>query len=247
VSTRWQRFRHRRRLARMAGVRLLAAFADAYPAATFVEIGANDGERHDHLRPFILERGWTGLMVEPLPDLFARLEANYAGIDRVTPVQAAVSAGDGTRTLYHLAPDPDLPYWQDMIASFERDVLLAHAGEIAGLEERIVTTEVPTLTFASLCTRHGLDRVDLLVCDTEGHDWAILGTVDLDRHRPRLVIYEHFHLSPADRAAAREHFTAAGYRVLEEGFDTFALDPLPDGLTARFERLEPQVEAVTAS
>ncbi len=43
MSSRWQRFRHRRQLARMAGPRLLAAFADAYPEAVFVEIGANDG------------------------------------------------------------------------------------------------------------------------------------------------------------------------------------------------------------
>ncbi len=92
-------------------------------------------------------------MVEPLPELFARLQANYAGVDRVTCVQAAVSATDGARPLFHLQPDPDLPYWQDMIASFERDVLVAHGREIQDIEERIVTTEVPTLTFTTLCSQ----------------------------------------------------------------------------------------------
>ena len=46
---RWARLRYRRLLARMAGPRLLRRFAEAYPEAFFVEIGANDGEQHDQL------------------------------------------------------------------------------------------------------------------------------------------------------------------------------------------------------
>jgi hypothetical protein len=67
LHTRWARARHRRLLARLAGPRLLAAFADAYPEAAFVEIGSNDGEQHDHLRRHIREHRWRGLMVEPVP------------------------------------------------------------------------------------------------------------------------------------------------------------------------------------
>ena len=246
MSSRWQRLRHRRVLARMAGPKLLRAFADAYPEAVFVEIGANDGERHDHLREFVLERGWTGVMVEPLPPLFARLQANYGAIDRVALERAAISGEDGARPIYHLVHDPSLPYWHDMIASFDRDVLLAHAGEIPDIARRIVATEVPTRTFASLCAAHGLERIDLLVTDTEGHDWEILRGVDLDRHRPRLVVYEHFHLDAAARTACAERLRAAGYELLSEGFDTFCLDPLDDALTRRFRRLEPAVAPVTA-
>ncbi len=104
---------------------------------------------------------------------------------------------------------------------------------------------MPTLTLESVRAKHDLDGIDLLVVDTEGHDWEILRSVDFSALRPRLIVYEHFHLSEPDRRAALDQFRALGYRVLEEGFDTFCLDPLPDGLTERFERLRPAMPAVT--
>jgi FkbM family methyltransferase len=213
---------------RLAAPRLLRAFAAAHPDAVFVEIGANDGEQHDHLRPFILSRRWTGVMVEPVPYIFARLQANYAGIDRVRLENAAVGARDGTLPFWFLVDAPAdersrLPDWYDGIGSFSREALLGHAVHIPDIAERVVCQEVPTLTFASLCAKHGLGHVDLLVVDTEGHDWEIIRTADLGAWRPELIVYEHFHLSPADRAACAEHVRGLGYRTLEEGFDTLCL------------------------
>ena len=53
------------------------------------------------------------------------------------------------------------------------------------IEERIVCEPVRTLTFDSLCARHGIDAIDLLAIDTEGHDWTILSGIDFARWRPR--------------------------------------------------------------
>jgi hypothetical protein len=103
---------------------------------------------------------------------------------------------------------------------------------------------VPDLRFATLLERHGIEGPDLLVIDTEGHDWAFIRSIDLAEHGPRLLIYEHFHLSPQDRAAALAHLQAAGYETLEEGFDTMALRPADDPLTELFRGLEPGVGGV---
>ncbi|MGH9185268.1 MAG: hypothetical protein ACRD0U_05570, partial [Acidimicrobiales bacterium] len=72
-----ERVRQRRLARSMAGRRLLRAFAAAYPAAFFIEIGSNDGEQFDHLKPFIRSRSWRGIMIEPVPYVFARLQRNY--------------------------------------------------------------------------------------------------------------------------------------------------------------------------
>lgn len=94
------RSRLRRASRRLAGEGLLSAFADAYPDAFFVEIGANDGEQWDHLRPFILTHAWRGVMVEPLPQAFERLRRNYDGIDRVALENAAIADHDGRMAIY---------------------------------------------------------------------------------------------------------------------------------------------------
>src|SRR5271168_5191347 len=51
-----------------------------------LQVGANDGKRHDALSPFLQEFQWRGLLLEPLPDIFADLRRNYVGRDNVNLV-----------------------------------------------------------------------------------------------------------------------------------------------------------------
>jgi FkbM family methyltransferase len=254
LGRRWRAARYRRLQRRLAGPRILAAFAAAHPQAFFVEVGANDGQAHDPLRELLREHPWRGIMVEPVPHVFARLRANSADLaGRVALVNAAISTTDGERPFHHLRPAAEheragLPDYYDALGSFSRELLLSHAGEIGGLESRIVTTSVPTLTLASLLRRHAVTHVDLLLLDTEGHDWEIVRSAELEKLRPRLLVYEHFHLAAADRSVCRAHVQHAGYATLEEGFDTWCLDAtVEDALTDAFARLHPGVPAVSAA
>src|SRR5258705_8601708 len=88
-----------------------------------VQIGANDGVRGDPIRHLILRHGLTGLLVEPLPDLFAHLQANYAGQQGLKFEQCAVGESDGQVPLYRVRPDPALPDWLQGLASLSRDHL----------------------------------------------------------------------------------------------------------------------------
>jgi len=246
----------RRRIARraherrLAGNKLLRAFADAYPEATFVEIGANDGAQADHLRRLLARRDWRGVLVEPNPAAFARLRERHGANPRIALENAAISSSDGRLPFYELAPPgegepPELAGTYDLLGSLSRDALLA-LPFIRNPESRIARTEVDALTLDSLLRKHDLERVDLLVVDTEGHDYEIVRQVDLERDRPRLIVYEHCLLAEADRRACRERLAGAGYELLEEFFDTFALDTrILDKLTRRLRRLTPAVDAVS--
>ena len=46
-------------------------------------IGANDGVTPDLLYPLIRDFGWRGIMVEPIPEVFAALERDYARFEDV--------------------------------------------------------------------------------------------------------------------------------------------------------------------
>ena len=109
----------------LVGPKFLADFAAARPSATFVEIGAPDGAWSDQLRSFILDREWTGVMVEPVPYLSERLRENYGSLGRVAVENAAISDTDGPRPFYRLeqVDDPEregLPGWYDAIGSLSR-------------------------------------------------------------------------------------------------------------------------------
>jgi FkbM family methyltransferase len=251
IAARVRRAEARRLQRRMAGPRLLRAFAASHSDVFFVEIGSNDGEQHDHLRPFILERGWRGIMVEPVPYIFERLRRNYESVPGVTLENAAVAERDGEIPFYYLVDASeeerrDLPDWYDGIGSLRREGVAGHAKHMPDIEERIVREEVPALTFDSLCAKHGVDAVDLVVIDTEGYDWEILKSVDFDRWRPELIVYEHFHLSREDRARAAAGMREAGYDTMEEHFDTFCLGEHADPKLRRlWRRLRPALPGVS--
>jgi FkbM family methyltransferase len=246
-AVRWRALRRR-----MAGPRLLRAFARLYPEAVFVEVGSNDGTHHDHLRPFIRSRSWSGVMVEPVPYVFERLRANYGDLDRIAFANVAIADRDGELPFYHLAEVSEdererVPGWYDGLGSFSRDVVLDHAREIPDIAERLVRTDVPTRTLASLCREHGIDAIDLLLIDTEGYDYELIRSIDLAAQHPRLMIYEHFHLSRDDRAACRRLVQSNGYETMEEGFDTWCVDTAPDdSLTAAWRRTRPAIPAASA-
>lgn len=248
----WRALRFRRLERRLAGPRLMRAFADTHPEAFFVEIGSNDGVQHDYLRPYILGRAWRGVMVEPVPYVFERLRRNYGSIDRVALENAAIADRDGTLPFYHLreagaAERDELPGWYDGIGSFSRDVVAGHANHIPDIEARVVSAEVPALTFESLCRKHDITGLDLVLVDTEGYDSRIVRSIDLADRHPRLLVYEHYHLDPEERAGCAEHVRRHGYETMEEGFDTWCIDPGPgDRLTDAWRGLRAAVPGVSA-
>jgi FkbM family methyltransferase len=248
LRTRFRRaLRNGRLPARPAAQLLLEALGNATPSVFFVEIGANDGTALDHLRPFILSDGWRGIMVEPVPYVFERLTRNYGRSDAITLENVAISDRDGTRPFYYVAnagvhERERLPYWYDQIGSFSREVIESHADEIVGLSARIRESDVECMTFESLCRRHAVVEVDVLLIDTEGHDYDILKTIDFSVRRPRVVAYEHYHLKPHDRHACSRLLQAAGYLTLEEGFDTWCLrSDQNEGIVRMWGNLRPAI------
>lgn len=197
----------------------------------FIEIGANDGDSFDPLAPFVAGSGWHGLMVEPVPHVFARLERNHGDNPRLQLVNAAVAAADGSRTIHHLrarATHPALPPWADAIASFDRDHVLRELEAVPDPEPLLTSTVVDCLSFETLCERHGVETIDLLLIDAEGADLEILETIDLDRRRPRVLVYEHHHLGERERAGCERRLSEAGYTLVAEALDTWALDTAAD-------------------
>jgi FkbM family methyltransferase len=212
----WRTLRFRRISRRLAGPRLIRAFAESHPHAFFIEIGSNDGVQHDYLRPIVMERPWRGIMVEPVPYVFERLRRNYGALARVELENAAIADRDGTLPFYHLreagpAERGELPGWYDGIGSFSRDVVTSHANHIPDIESRVVRAEVPSLTFESLCSKHRVSTLDLVLIDTEGYDFQIIKSIDLAARHPRLLVYEHYHLDPGERALCAERVREHGY------------------------------------
>jgi len=190
----------------------------------FIQVGSNDANHGDPLRPFVIAHGWRGILIEPVPYVFERLQRNTRGRSNLTLENVAIGAEDGTADFYCVAKtDEPLPEWYDQLGSFRLDNILKHEPYIPGLRARVLTLKVPVLSFESLCRKHAVTRLDLIHIDAEGYDFEVLKLIDFDAHRPTLLLFEHKHLNESDARDCREHLESRGYVLLPDTADTLAL------------------------
>lgn len=201
----------------------LSVFSQLYPAAKFVQIGANDGVLADPLRRHILKHGWRGILVEPIPHIYAQLRKNYEGVPRLIFEQAAISEVDGERSIFRIDTANGNVALLDALTSLSREALQIHATSIPDLDKKIIEEKIQSVTFDTLCRKHGFAGLDLVMIDTEGYDHEILKIIDLARYSPAVLIYEHVFLSPADRLECRKLVETHGYDCTEEDMDTLCV------------------------
>jgi FkbM family methyltransferase len=187
-------------------------------ALTFIEVGANDGLSGDPMREYILKHPWRGVLVEPQPDVFARLQANYPAVgDRIAFENVAVSRSREPIAMYRLPlSSPKSTIGTATVASSNQKIA---ARQLDAKLEELEKIMVPTASLDDLVAKHGMEKLDVLQLDTEGFDWEVLQSLDLTRTRPRLIRFEHGHLTPQTIAAMTQHLNANGYDLSFGGYE----------------------------
>jgi FkbM family methyltransferase len=185
----------------------------------FVQIGAHDGVHGDPIRPFVEKYHWHGLLVEPQPEIYQRLVANYAAEPQLTFAKAAVADQNGMATMYTFKKSPDLPDHATMLASFNRDALVYNGHGYQGEIEPLI---VPALDLKTLLSKHKISQVDLLQIDTEGYDYEIIKLLSDSPIRPEIIHFESAFLNAELKHECGELLHALGYRALTIGVDTIA-------------------------
>ncbi|MGY3605130.1 MULTISPECIES: FkbM family methyltransferase [unclassified Bradyrhizobium] len=190
--------------------------APSDPNFFFLQAGANDGEAFDPINLMVRNYRWRGVLLEPQPDVFKRLVANYKGHeDHLTFENSALTDVDGERPFWTVAE-------QTGLGSFDKDMIYRSAPKGATFIERRVMTISPRTLFE----KHNINRIDLLQVDTEGFDFEIIKLIIGSGINPRLINYEHVHLSSNDRQECATLLGERGYRLCRAGHygtDTLAL------------------------
>ena len=184
----------------------------------FVVVGAMDGVAFDPiLSRYIKKFGWSGLFVEPLPDLCEALRRNYSAHPNAAIENSAIAELQGRRKFWRtprdLALDGTLPRWAEGIGSLHQD---RNALAWESIRPFVIETEVECDTLANVFERHSVIRVDLLQIDAEGHDWMVLSQFDIHRYSPAVICLEMNLLPAREKEAVRKRISANGYTWVED-------------------------------
>jgi FkbM family methyltransferase len=190
----------------------------AIPSPFVLQVGAMDGVRFDLLYPHLIKGGWCGLLVEPVPDMFALLKNTYATQPQLRFADCAIADYDGTLTLKRADP-----------AAVVSGILPAEAlgmstacgnSNLAGdpvFVERFAANSfeisVPCRRLQGLLDENTVTAIDLVMIDVEGADLLVAKQIDLNRYHPSIVCFEYAHLKMEDMRECCAHFLAHGYAL----------------------------------
>lgn len=148
----------------------------------FVEAGGNDGYTQSNTYWLERFRGWRGILVEPMQELY-----EMCGEERPasTVVRAALvpfdHEGDTVRMRF--------AELMSTVAGEHLDEHRTRMGTILGWRDPY-EDDVPARPLSQILDEHGAPEVDLLSLDVEGYEPSVLRGLDLERHAPRWLLVE---------------------------------------------------------
>ena len=160
---------------------LLDIITPDYPPF-LVDVGAHDGFYLSNSYHFI-KKGWTGILLEPLPSVFKFLKETHLGNENVACINKACADKAGTSKFF-LGADGELGM-NSTLCCDENNWFDAHRTEAH------IEVEVETLTRLLDAHNYPAD-FSLLLIDTEGMDYEVLLGLDFKRYQPRIILTEEY-------------------------------------------------------
>lgn len=184
---------------------------------TFVEIGACDFDNLDGL----LEAGWRGVLVEPIPEYYKSLVSKVGMSPNAMAAQvvnAAITDHDG---VVDMDTVPGGPGWMRGISHISSEVL---ENTVSGLVKKnapdaMRKISVKAMRLDTLLTASEIDHIDLLQMDVEGHELVILNDYSW-RIKPSFIRIEHKFVDDTILFALLE---SKGYKCWTEQDDIYGI------------------------
>lgn len=152
----------------------------------FVEAGANDGIRQSNTHYLEKRRGWTGLLVEPIPRLASKCRKNRK---RSIIEECVLVAPDNQGQEVEIV---DLDLMTAVVDGFsdlaEMNKRISLAEQVQKIKSNKITVASKTLN--SLLELHQIYEIDLLSLDVEGFELEVLKGLDLKRFSVSVILIE---------------------------------------------------------
>ncbi len=189
---------------------------------TYIDVGANHPQLYSVSRSFY-NRGWSGIAIEPNPSLAVLFRAERP---RDIVIEAAVTDLVEPEVTFHLIDGTGLSTLVDQISAEH----IEHGYDVTDVT-------VPTVRLDAAIEQSGLTGKDIhfLLIDVEGAEEQVLRSIDLQRHRPWILIIEA--TSPGKTNASH-----AGWEplVLDAGYQFCLFDGLSRYYVSREKSVELQ-------
>ncbi|MBS0652883.1 MAG: FkbM family methyltransferase [Verrucomicrobia bacterium] len=141
----------------------------------FVDIGAHDGISINNTYFFEKFMGWQGICIEPIPEVFTRLQSNR----NCLCIQGCIYDKSETVQFLRVHGYPEM--LSGIIENYDLRHIHRIEREVRQMGGSFEIIEVKCYSLTKLLLDHGLRHVDYLSIDTEGGEMKILQSIDFDQ------------------------------------------------------------------
>jgi FkbM family methyltransferase len=152
----------------------------------FVEAGANDGFEQSNTYWLERFRGWGGILVEPIPELYRETVVERPAARVFNCALVPFDHPGGTVTMHYGGL---MSIVAGARGSETADREYVKPAFTLGMEDEH-EVQVPARTLSSILDEVSAPEIDLLSLDVEGFEPGVLRGLDLERHAPRFVVVE---------------------------------------------------------
>jgi FkbM family methyltransferase len=187
----------------------LALLESRKQKASFIQVGACDGNTHDPVYDIIKRGFFDAVLIEPIPRNFSALKKSYEGVEHVKFINAAVGTSSGEATIYTVRNEGRWKdsEWARQWASFDKNHLFKHG--VA--EEEIENCQIKCITMEELSLSLPGEKIDVLQIDTEGYDAKVVEMALNLQNLPSAIYFEFVHISHLELHDIFQKLDRAGY------------------------------------
>ncbi len=158
--------------------------------------------------------------------MYEKLKVKFADANNLKIENSAIYKRNGKRKMYRLNKPESFPHWSEGLGSLNKNIILNHKNQLGDIEKHIVNETVNCLTFDNLFKKYGLKEVHLLQIDTEGSDYEILMSLNMEQYRPDMIILEYLHMTFYQYNALVRFLKGHDYKVIKNlnSLDLMAID-----------------------
>lgn len=178
----------------------------------FIDIGAHNGVKFSNSCFFERERNWTGVCVEPMPDVYSELQNNR----NCFLVNAAISDVSGEIEFRRIVGRGDMLSGIAKYQSEEHQERMNSKIEEVGSSIEVI--KVNSCTLSSIVEKFNIQNVDYLSIDVEGAELEIIKSIDFNSLNISYMTIENNYKSSEMRSILKDSMYCFLFRYGSDDF-----------------------------
>lgn len=147
----------------------------------FIEAGGNDGETFSNTLFFETERDWTGILIEPIPDLYQKLISKKR---KAYSINACIADNKPFIGKFRVS---------NMLSGREDEMSDYNIGRVNKEQNNVVNyVYVPCFSLYTILKAIDTFEIDYFSLDVEGGEWSVIKAIPFDKVKIKAFTVEHF-------------------------------------------------------